>query len=100
MAKHTQGEWKQDGQSVTANGGKSFIARCPKDHADFQFGIPRTEAEANAKLIAAAPDLLDALEAYVRADTTALTPVIPSRHNPKHVARLEQARAAIARATA
>ena len=55
--KHTKGEWKQqpctEGIEIYSN--DLAIARIPKNYANKQ------EAEANAKLIAAAPKLLEAL---------------------------------------
>lgn len=44
-------------------------------------------------------ELVSCLQSYVRSDTTALKPVIPAKHNPKDVLRLDLARAAIAKAT-
>ena len=68
--KHTPGPWKFNGRSQsgkdsfnvigTVLGGKYKIARCPfinENKLDF------AEAETNAQLIAAAPELLEACEA-------------------------------------
>lgn len=52
MSKHTQGPWTAKGPDIVASDG-TRIASC---------GITRNYAD-NAKLIAAAPDLLDALKA-------------------------------------
>lgn len=58
--KHTEGTWKTgpctEGIEVFVRG--TAIARCPKSFSDEEFN---KEVEANAKLIAAAPELLEAL---------------------------------------
>lgn len=88
------GRWsiseRESSTGITINDcrGKS-VARVPLREDDLDI----------ARLIAAAPKLLAALKLYVRRDITALTPVVPARHNPKDVARLTQARAAIDEAT-
>jgi hypothetical protein len=55
MNKHTPAPWNYDGRIVTASDG------------DILFNVGRTneEYQANAKLIAAAPELLEALVAMV-----------------------------------
>lgn len=57
--KHTPGEWRtsytRDGKAILINKGR--VAEVYSDDID------EDEAEANARLIAAAPDLLGALEA-------------------------------------
>ena len=51
--KHTPGPWEtKDGQEVMAESGMRLIAQCHAGH--------REERGANARLIAAAPDLLEA----------------------------------------
>lgn len=67
--KHTEGTWKTgpctEGIEVFVRG--TAIARCPKSFSDEEFN---KEVEANAKLIAAAPELLEALkEAYEHIDS-------------------------------
>ncbi len=68
MNKHTPGPWHfraaiQEGQFVVrdrkSSGGFADIARVKGDKRS-----TLAQAEANARLIAAAPDLLDALETY------------------------------------
>ena len=73
MNKHTPGPWKFGDNSkhfktnpfnVYVQGGgvhSASIANIP-----FRRTIPESEARANAKLIAAAPELLEALEAVIR----------------------------------
>lgn len=58
MSKHTPGPWAVNQQTVTARSSQTLICHCPKDREDYTWGISRSEAEANARLIAAAPDLL------------------------------------------
>lgn len=56
--KHTKGDWNV---SKTVNDYAIHTEGSPKDLAlvyEYSRGIPKEEAEANAKLIAAAPDLL------------------------------------------
>ena len=60
--KHTPGPW-----SVVANGGHSYTIRGSRNEAICDTSIwlhsdPHSESRANAHLIAAAPDLLEALE--------------------------------------
>lgn len=68
--KHTPGPWKFNGHSLSGNhfnvigtqlGNKFKIARCP-----YEVEGDKEEAEANAKLAAAAPELLEALQGVVR----------------------------------
>jgi hypothetical protein len=69
MSKHTPGPWavtKKQPTVVVNEGGNRWVARAfigngksPRFHND------PDEAEANARLIAAAPDLLDALKSFI-----------------------------------
>ena len=52
--KHTKGEWEVDGNGIFPKGLSSNIAIV-------QSRVTNEESEANAKLIAAAPELLEAL---------------------------------------
>ena len=54
--KHTQGEWEKDGLDITFTNSLNEKMRLAE-----VFGINEV-AEANAKLIAAAPELLEALK--------------------------------------
>ncbi len=71
MSKHTQQEWQRDGATVYAlnvEGTNRFVAQVQGGWATQ--GRNRTDAEeveANARLIAAAPELLEALERLVKA---------------------------------
>lgn len=75
MSGHTPGPWKveyenNDGARVSAI---ASVAWCPSSAAfgaDGSQVITADEAEANARLIAAAPDLLAALEAVMATRTT------------------------------
>ena len=63
--KHTQGEWSV---SKTVNDYAIHTEGSPKDIAlvyEYSRAIPKEEAEANAKLIAAAPDLLQSLRQFI-----------------------------------
>lgn len=61
--KHTQGPWEASGRYVrtplTEEGGGWMIADCR------DVSLPSDEVRANARLISAAPELLEALEAMV-----------------------------------
>tara|TARA_Y100000310_G_C20657718_1_gene802881 strand:+ start:1907 stop:2233 length:327 start_codon:yes stop_codon:yes gene_type:complete len=65
MSKHTKGPWRADGWTITADTGDPMSPTSTVGLATFQrrFGsvIPATERTANAKLMAAAPCLVDAL---------------------------------------
>lgn len=64
--KHTELPWRlmEDGQTIAAKS-DTFICRTEKDNQFFYQGISRSEAQANARLIAAAPELLDAAKKAV-----------------------------------
>ena len=65
-AKHSPGPWAQAGQRVNGPHGV-LVAWCGEassiDVAVGFYAVSKTEAEANARLIAAAPDLLAAVRA-------------------------------------
>ena len=76
-AEHTQGEWSKSNPAIgnkrlfTIHAGKLLIAKTC-DHLD-KFNnslIEPTQAEANAKLIASAPELLEALKLLLQAQYT------------------------------
>ncbi len=59
---HTPGNWYADGEMVFSEHG-SRVADCTQNEEDFR--VPSdSEIEANARLIAAAPDLLTALKPF------------------------------------
>lgn len=60
--KHTKGPWKYESGQVERMDG-AVIARMDRSNAATEAGIYPTERDANAKLIAAAPELLEALKA-------------------------------------
>lgn len=92
--KHTPGPWEVDGEDILANSGDTTVAmtfwtnqRCPDD-----------ECRANARLIAAAPELLAACEELLKLvddlEGMAAMPLTPECTS-KEVAK---AKAAIAKA--
>lgn len=88
MAEHTPGPWEAIEDTVRARGSQRAIADCGTWHVG-------TQDKANARLIAAAPDLLDALKAAVEW----IDPDEPDLVNREECAAdLEKARAAIAKA--
>ena len=68
-AKHTPGAWEQEEDSFYISGKDKYplIAKVEVATSNDGSGPEYDEAEANARLIAAAPDLLEALEAYILA---------------------------------
>lgn len=100
--KHTPGPWRYGAPWDKPNGGRTIFGRHVDEyiadvyaghHADDSVDGPR--GEANARLIAAAPDLLAALEAYVAGDFEAQGSTLAAQ---RHNARRDAARAAIAKA--
>ena len=65
--KHTQGTWKARGRNVWSDNGR-FICVVPISGAKVSEICEIEEAEANARLIASAPAMLEALRELVRAD--------------------------------
>lgn len=89
---HTKGPWRTSGVYVESNHG--LIG-----HANFSADLSEGCPEANARLIAAAPDLLAALQGMVSAFgdiTITIGGVVQPETDPEVIA----ARAAIAKATA
>lgn len=62
MAEHTPGPWRANGNTIEADDkdGRSSIVAWGSD--DRESCVPEGEAEANNRLIAAAPDMLAALQ--------------------------------------
>ncbi|HGW5894479.1 TPA: hypothetical protein ACQTX2_004726 [Pseudomonas aeruginosa] len=84
MMKHTPGPWYRDGTTVYALNPQNFNRFSAQIHGAH---TPKSELEAVAQLMQAAPELLEALVALVECEQT--TPEL-----------WEAARAAIAKATA
>jgi hypothetical protein len=80
MEKHTSGPWKLTGHGELIIGRDQIYGEVAIAEAKFNW-------KANARLISAAPDLLEALQDLVNAQPEASLPI------------LEQARAAIVKAT-
>lgn len=56
MGKHVPGPWHREGSHIVAGSVRVAVVDTPDTHA----GVDYEEAEGNANLIAAAPDLLEA----------------------------------------
>jgi hypothetical protein len=70
MSKHTPGPWTVEGDDKTmigADDGKMMLARAEYQHVVPAWCRSKVEAQANARLLASAPDLLAA--AALAADT-------------------------------
>lgn len=98
MSRHTPGPWEVERRPIQSRGGSNTVWRIGPFHACIyddwrprEAGISEAENEANARLIAASPDLADALHAAMRMLTFACG--VPDDHEV-----VEQARAALAKA--
>lgn len=87
-AAFTPGPWKADSRLHVRAAGDQVIARCYATLGKYELEEP------NARLIAAAPELLDALQPFVAHNSDAETITIIVR-----TADVKRARAAIAKAT-
>lgn len=104
--KHTPGPWRENGSVVTAQGSMALVVanvRCQLDPIVRPDAAAKTFAErdANARLIAAAPELLEALKECARLLNVAFDfegDVFRKEHN-NSVDAICAARAAIAKAT-
>lgn len=66
MANHTPGPWETNGTTIETTKTPSVVVGRAYDEAESGGGIESdSEAEANARLFAAAPDLYAALRAWV-----------------------------------
>ncbi|MGZ2829964.1 hypothetical protein [Pseudomonas aeruginosa] len=90
MSKHTPGPWYRDGTTVYALNPQNFNRFSAQIHGAH---TPQSELEAVARLVAAAPELLEALRACVSRITDEVA-------DAEFLDEVEQARAAIAKATA
>lgn len=93
MSKPTPGPWLIEGTTVYTLH-RLAHAECNRWSAQFAayVGCPREEAEANARLCASAPDLLEALQGLVDMD-------VAYQRGPKVEQAVAAARAAIQKAT-
>lgn len=88
--KHTPGPWYRDGTTVYALNPHNFNRFSAQIHGAH---TPKSELEAVAQLMQAAPELLEALEACVARITNEVA-------DAEFLDEVDQARAAIAKATA
>ena len=76
--KHTQGPWKASRRAVYASSewraGENVKGECKTLLLDLNPSIPEEETEANARLIASAPELLSAMQDLVFQFRVANTP--------------------------
>ncbi|MGE1929828.1 hypothetical protein ACME88_30675 [Pseudomonas aeruginosa] len=87
MSKHTPGPWYRDGTTVYALNPHNFNRFSAQIHGAH---TPKSELEAVAQLMQAAPELLEALQSCIQQ----ITAICSADDVP------DQARAAIAKATA
>lgn len=96
---HTKGPWNFDGHGINMAGGCRFatLTNVPQKYENETWNpMPRKEVEANACLIAAAPELLEALELLLNGAQAAVKNGLV---NPQINGGIIKARAAIAKAT-
>lgn len=97
MSKHTPGPWEFDGEYVWADAVRGYVADPNTDDMTSGRGLAKLDApemiKANGYLIAAAPELLEALQTMVMHAQS------PDFDGAPSDAALEQAIAAIAKAT-
>lgn len=89
MSAHTPGPWALNG--VMALDTPLWIVSIPGEQARIEVADYSAESEGNARLIAAAPELLAALAGIIEIGKRDMT-------NPKYDAYFEEARAAIKKA--
>lgn len=89
MSKHTPRPWYRDGTTVYALNPHNFNRFSAQIHGAH---TPKSELEAVAQLMQAAPELLEALEACVARITNEVA-------DAEFLDEVDQARAAIAKAT-
>ena len=98
MSKHTPGPWKLIGQT---DSGVSWV--CPADSEELCDGFATvwSNGKANARLIASAPDLLEALQRAVACGIVPTTSVLDggAASYSEQVRTADAIRAAIAKAT-
>jgi hypothetical protein len=100
MTKHTPGPWTQPETKRTHNrwfveGGGRLVAAASGP----QFAIPADEADANARLIASAPELLAAVNRLLNTMNHVYVSQPTHEDLPAWAEAQQQARAAIAKAT-
>jgi len=88
MSKHTPGPWVAQGRYIGVKGHMSYIGECGDQNGNW---TNEPMAVANARLIAAAPDLLEALKSLIDMD-------IAYKRGPVVEDAVTKARAAIAKA--
>lgn len=96
MSAHTPGPWKLDG--VMAMDSPLWIVSIPGEQARIEIADYSSESEANARLIAAAPDLLEALEDMVFLADGAMAAANRDGAEYRPDEELRDAKAAIAKA--
>lgn len=98
MSKHTPGPWVHHAEDniITTNGGKLILEWTARSNHILSGGMSVAERDANARLISAAPELLEALILMVRTHDEPAESLLQEMREQKW---LEQARAAIAKAT-
>ena len=98
---HTLGPWQIGGELISQKGANMEIASVWSHSANRRFSPSQSEADANARLIAAAPDLLAACELalpVLRDQHAALAPILHGGICPDREAMFA-VEAAIAKAT-
>jgi hypothetical protein len=95
MSKHTPGPWLAQGRYIGVKGHMSYIGECGDQNGNW---TNEPMAVANARLIAAAPDLLEALIAMINHYTGLINSGDAGNWDPETESKVIIARAAIAKA--
>ena len=96
---HTPGPWRAGASTFYPGLDGPLTMRVYTDHPPTEFEVTGDNIAANARLIAAAPDLLDALQAIVDEFPVAAGTAKGIPHDEQGFGSIYRARAAIARAT-
>ena len=88
MSKHTPGPWATDGGDTVVAMGNQIVVTAPAPD-----GASREEMKANARLIAAAPELLEALKGMLQAFLCTQDPDAYPSDAPCNLARAAIAKA-------
>lgn len=97
MNKHTQGKWEVSSSTLIVNEEGRVLANCCSFGIE-SLDLPLKECIANARLIAAAPELLEACKAIIKDHEERMAMYPKLNEQPNRLAVMQMAREAIAKA--